>query len=203
MGLSASKPPSHPTGPVKHLKTRGSTGKRHVAMIRSYRTQTEKKMALDMLERVIDHDDLHCDRLVPVLLGDLDRNVDQGHPERELVILTSRSNPEAIAGYMYLEHRRRSVYIHLLEACFQKKGIGSILLDYAIDTATDTGKSYIELVSVTDPATIRFYESKGFLRGPHGTKKLTLPTQWNSVDYSDVDQNEKKEALPKLHLPIA
>jgi GNAT superfamily N-acetyltransferase len=159
-------------------------------------------MALKMLRHVLDEGHLPCRKLVVVLMQDLQKNVENGRPDRELVLLTSRTNPGAIAGYMYLEHRRRSVYIHLLEACFQKKGIGSILLDYAIDVATDAGKSYVELVSVTDPATIAFYEAKGFLRGPAGTKKFVLPTQWNSVDYSDVDRNEKKEALPKLHLPI-
>jgi GNAT superfamily N-acetyltransferase len=145
---------------------------------------------------------MKCEQLIEILAREILTNIERRRerPDRELILATNKNGPTSVAGYAFIEYRKRGVYIHLLEACYKKRGIGSVLLDYVIDRAKAAGAKFIDLVSVDDPATLRFYESKGFLRGPYGTRSGVKPTNWKRVDYSSSNNDEKKEQLPKLHL---
>lgn len=120
---------------------------------------------------------------------------------RELILATDL-RPTNIVGYAFLVYRKNSVYIQLLEACFKGHGIGSMLLQHCIRRAKESGVSFIELVSLDSGKTLAFYEKHGFERGPYGSRSPVKPTQWQLVDYSDSNDDEKKEGLPKLHLKL-
>ena len=205
MGLTQSRQQqnttTHPLGPVFTLKKIREDERPLRIMLRSYKTKKEKDLALDFLD---DIPRIKCHKLTAVLDYELYKNVDRRRErqDRELILATDVNGPHSVAGFVFLKHRKRSLYIHLIESCYQKRGIGSILLDYCIERARKRGVKYIELVSLKNPATLRFYESKGFIRGPHGTKSNIKPTDWEMINYSSSNNNEKKEKLPKLHLEL-
>jgi GNAT superfamily N-acetyltransferase len=205
MGASSSKskpkptPIEHPVGPERTLRKRRETETPLRVMLRVYRSRAEKDLALRFLETA---KHMACEQLIDILAREILTNIERrrDRPDRELILATNKIGPTSVAGYAFIEYRKRGVYVHLLEACYKKRGIGSILLDYAIDRAKAAGARFIDLVSVDDPATLRFYESKGFLRGPYGSRSGVKPTNWKQVDYSSSNNDEKKEQLPKLHL---
>ena len=207
MGASSSKQkqkptpktPGHPVGPERTLRKLRETENPLRVMLRSYRSRAEKDLAFRFLETA---KHMKCEQLIELLAHELLTNIERRReqPGRELILATNKNGPTSVAGYAFIEYRKRGVYIHLLEACYKKRGIGSVLLDYVIDRAKAAGAKFIDLVSVDDPATLRFYESKGFLRGPYGTRSGVKPTNWKRVDYSSSNNDEKKEQLPKLHL---
>jgi GNAT superfamily N-acetyltransferase len=206
MGISSSKQPrdhqeDHPEGPVFTLRKHRPDEKPLRIMLRSYKTKKQKDLAIDFLD---DIPKMKCHRLTSVLDYELYKNVNRyrNRTDRELILATDVHGPNSIAGFMFLKHRKKIMYIHLLEACYEKRGIGSILLKYCIDKAKASGTKYIELVSLKSPATLRFYESKGFVRGPVGAPSRIKPTNWEMVNYSSSNNDEKKEKLPKLHLVL-
>lgn len=204
MGLGQSSQrgtPQHPTGPIFTLKKIREDEKPLRIMLRSYKTKKEKDLAIDFLEDVAK---MKCHKLTSVLEYELYKNVERlrERPDRELILATDIHGPQSVAGFMFLKHRKKSVYIHVIESCYDKRGIGSILLNYCIQRARNRGATSIELVSLKNPATLRFYESKGFVRGPHGTTSNIKPTNWEMINYSSSNNNEKKEKLPKLHLKL-
>lgn len=200
-----SRPQHHPIGPVFQLKKHHAAEPPVGVMLRSYRTKQEKRLALAFLERIHATQRVACKELIHALTFELYVNADYNRDrmDRELILATNAEGPpKDIAGYAFIVYRRRGVYIQLLEACFKKRGIGSILVKYCIQKSRDAGAQYINLVSLNKPGTLQFYEHHGFVRGPYGSGSQIKPTQWKIVNYSNNDDNEKKEKLPKLHLQL-
>jgi predicted GNAT family acetyltransferase len=124
------------------------------------------------------------------------------------VFIAMNKSENRIYGFAYAKERDQTIYLDLMEVCDGVKGsgIGKLLMSKVVTYAKQKKKQFVELISLTTPSTLRFYDKLGFVRGPHtkreNAKKQRLTMEnYRRVDYSS-NENESNYGLPKGHLAV-
>ena len=82
----------------------------------------------------------------------------------DLFIAVHHAKTSRLLGAACCTARPQTIYVELLSSI--RRGIGSVLIRHIQREAVRRGKSYIELVTVTNKPAVRFYAKHGFKRGP-------------------------------------
>lgn len=150
--------------------------------------------------------------------------------ERKVAFVLRNRATQNRAGFALCTVRKpeKSLFIDILCAREKKVGAGTALTQSIEEYARANGISHVELVSVADPQTVKFYKKMGYFRGPPGTSpadrvrarrvysriKNWLPDYVHenniAAGYTNVfdglvfnqDRNERIHRLPKFHKKI-
>ena len=82
----------------------------------------------------------------------------------DLFIAVHHAKTSRLLGVACCTVRPQTIFVELVSSI--TRGIGSVLMRHIEREAVRRGKSYIELVTVTNKPAVRFYAKHGFKRGP-------------------------------------
>ncbi len=126
--------------------------------------------------------------------------IDPEDTDPTATVFIAMSEQDKVYGALWLVETKNSVYIESISVAdrARRMGIGHLLIARAVRHAREVRKKTIELVSLTVPATLKFYNRLGFVRGPPELRNRAKRERWTMTTtpvMSDVNVN-----LPKAHL---
>jgi len=175
----------------------------------------------ESMQHFVRNTDIHCSNLGRFSFG-WSHDVELTNP----ITLVLREHYKKRAGFAlcHIDWGSNSLFVDVLCAREKGAGIGSMLIDAIHQVAFMHGLKYVQLVTVPDPDTIKFYKKHGFKRGPpgatigdrvraralykriergynHPTMNVTPGNEWNGHLFNQ-NKHESESVLPIMSVNV-